>query len=368
MRIKSIRLFKVTLSFGKTQIMGLQLLDHIHSILVQIENDKGHSGWSEVCPLGSTYLPQHAAGAEAALCEMAPQIIGFELDHPFQLEEKTRTLLRGHEYAKSGLDMACWDMLARSQGKPLYALLGGKQQDRVPGYAVIEYKDTGELPESIRQARKQCYQNFQLKVGRSSNIREDIEAIRLLDKHRLEGETIVVDPNKWWNPSHGLQVLNQVTDINFFIEQPCETYEECLEISRKTNKPMFLDESMITIQDLLRAIKDNAMQGIVCKISRVGGLSKAMLMRDICMASGKIMRMEDNGGADISTAINAHMAITVPSRHLMATYIATSFDDKRYCNEEFPVADGCVIPSSERPGLGITPDQELIGDPIAQFE
>jgi L-alanine-DL-glutamate epimerase-like enolase superfamily enzyme len=297
MRIKSINLFRAVLAFGKTQIVGLQLLDHIHSVLVQLESDSGHSGWSEVCPLGSTYLPQHAAGAEAALCEIAPKLIGFELDHPFQLEEKTRTLLRGHEYAKSGLDMACWDMLARSQNRPLYALLGGRQQDRVPGYAVMKYKDIGELPANIEQARKQGYHNFQLKVGRSGNIIEDIDAIRIVDKHRLEGETIVVDPNKWWNPSHGLQVLNQVTDICFYIEQPCETYEECLDISRKTHQPMFLDESMITIQDLLRAIKDNAMQGIVCKISRVGGLSKAMLMRDICLATGKIMRMEDNGGA-----------------------------------------------------------------------
>ena len=90
MRIKSIKLFRATLSFGKPQIVGLQTLEQIESIIVQLESDTGYSGWSEVCPLGSTYLPQHAAGAEAALCELASQLIDFEFDHPFQLEEKQR--------------------------------------------------------------------------------------------------------------------------------------------------------------------------------------------------------------------------------------------------------------------------------------
>ena len=101
------------------------------------------------------------------------------------------------------------------------------------------------------------------------------------------------------------------------------TYEECLVTRRRTSLPFVLDEVIGGVDDLTRGIADGAMDVINLKISKVGGLTKARLMRDLCIQAGIPMTIEDTWGGDIVTATIAHLAQSTPEEF---SFSATDFN------------------------------------------
>src|SRR5260370_181888 len=101
------------------------------STIVGVETDSGIVGYGEVCPLGPFYLPAYANGVRAGIRELAPHLIG---EDPCQLGKLNRLMdaaLKGHPYVKSGIDIACWDVLGKVTGQPVCVLLGGRYGDDV---------------------------------------------------------------------------------------------------------------------------------------------------------------------------------------------------------------------------------------------
>jgi L-alanine-DL-glutamate epimerase-like enolase superfamily enzyme len=84
------------------------------------------TGFGEICPLGSAYLPAYAAGARAGIAELAPCLIGLDPTELGVLNRRMDQLMRGHPYVKSAIDMACWDILGQVTEQPLVTLLGGR--------------------------------------------------------------------------------------------------------------------------------------------------------------------------------------------------------------------------------------------------
>lgn len=93
--------------------MASSNVTQLDSTIVRIESDCGTVGWGETCPAGPTYAPSHAEGARAALCTMAPGLIGEALDQPLLLHRKMNSLLNGHHYAKAAIDIAAFDAMGK---------------------------------------------------------------------------------------------------------------------------------------------------------------------------------------------------------------------------------------------------------------
>ncbi|MBT4677133.1 MAG: mandelate racemase, partial [Acidimicrobiaceae bacterium] len=114
--------------------MGLQDVWHLDSTIVRLECDDGTVAYGETCPLGSTYQPQHAVGARAALAEMAPYLLGMDPTTIGRINATMDSVLMGHRYAKAAIDVACWDATGKSYGVRICDLLGGAVRERVPSY------------------------------------------------------------------------------------------------------------------------------------------------------------------------------------------------------------------------------------------
>ncbi len=127
----------------------------------------------------------------------------------------------------------------------------------------------------------------------------------------------MADANTGWTMHEAARVVNAVRDVDVYIEQPCPTYEECLVTRRRTSLPFVLDEVITGVDSLTRGLADGAMDVINLKISKVGGLTKARLMRDICVQAGIPMTIEDTWGGDIVTATIAHLAQSTPAGVLL---------------------------------------------------
>lgn len=138
----------------------------------------------ENTPLGPSYLPAFAAGSRAGIKELAPSLIGENPTLLNKLNTKMDVLLKGHSYAKSAIDMACWDIFGKLCGVPVCELLGGRYGDDFLLYRAISQDTPQNMANNVEKYLNQGYVKFQLKVGGDPIVDIDrIRAVReILDK------------------------------------------------------------------------------------------------------------------------------------------------------------------------------------------
>jgi L-alanine-DL-glutamate epimerase-like enolase superfamily enzyme len=314
-----------------------------------------------VGPLGPFYLPAYAKGVRAGLGELGPHLLG---EDPLQLQQLNRRMdaaLKGHPYVKSGIDIACWDLLGKATGQPVCILLGGRYGEDFGLYRAISQEAPQVMAGRVAEYRAQGYRRFQLKVGGEPE--EDIERIRTVAEKLQSGDRLIADANTGWLMHDALRVVRAVRDVDVYIEQPCLTYEECLTIRRHTDHPFVLDEVIDSVEVLLRGHADRAMDVVNIKISKFGGLTKARQARDLCVSLGIAMTLEDSWGGDIITAAIAHLAHSTPPEFL---FTATDFNSYVTVStaEGAPQRRNGRMAASTAPGLGITPRREVLGQPV----
>lgn len=363
MKITGIRVYQVDLPLheGNYSWSEGKSVDVFDSTVVIVDTDAGISGVGEVCPLGPVYLPAYAGGARRGIEELAPQLIGHD---PTQLTRLNRTmdrLMKGHPYVKSAIDVACWDILGKASGMPVCTLLGGRYGEDVVLYRAISQRPPAEMAENVRSYRQQGYTRFQLKVG--GNADEDIERIRATREVLEPQDKLVADANTGWLMHEAMRVVNAVSDVDVYIEQPCASYSQCLSIRRNTNLPFVLDEVIDSVDAILQGAADKAMDVVNIKISKFGGLTKARQARDLCVSLGIAMTLEDSWGGDIVTAAISHLAHSTPTEYLFTSTDFNSYVTTSIASNAPERKDGRMA-ASIAPGLGVEPRLDVLGDPV----
>jgi cis-L-3-hydroxyproline dehydratase len=367
MKIQRIACYRVDLPLkeGSYKWSGGKSVNVFDSTVVEVTTDSGHVGYGEVCPLGPFYLPAYAAGVRAGIVELGPHLLG---EDPTQLKKLNRRMdaaLQGHAYVKSGIDMACWDILGKATNLPVAMLLGGRYGDDYPLYRAISQVAPEAMAANVAGYRAEGYRRFQLKVGGDADV--DIARIHAVAAILQPGDKLICDANTGWLMHDALRVVRAVRDLDVYIEQPCKSYEECLTVRQHTDHPFVLDESVDSLDMLLRAHADRAMDVVNIKISKLGGLTKAIQARDLCAHLGVAMTIEDSWGGDIVTAAISHFAHSTPTELLF-----TSTDFNSYVTVSnahgAPQRVNGRMSSSTAPGLGIQPNWEVLGKPVVVVE
>ena len=334
------------------------------STIVRVETDEGYVGHGEVCPLGPFYLPAYAEGVRAGLRELGPQLLGDDPRELAKLNRKMDAIFKGHPYVKSGIDIACWDILGQSCRMPVCELLGGRYGEDVHLYRAISQESPEQMAAKVAGYRAEGYRRFQLKVGGDPDV--DIERIRAVSAKLLPGDRLVADANTGWVQHEAIRVAKAVRDLDVYIEQPCLTYEECLAVRRMIPHPFVLDENIDDLGMLLRAKADSGMDVVNLKISKLGGLTKTKQARDLCVSMGIAMTLEDSWGGDIATAAIAHLAHSTPTEFLFTTTDFNSYVTVSTA-EGAPQRLAGRMAASKLPGLGIQPKLEVLGKPVVEI-
>jgi L-alanine-DL-glutamate epimerase-like enolase superfamily enzyme len=365
MKIAAIRAYQVDLPLveGRYSWADGKFVEVFDSTVVEVLTDSGEIGVGEVCPLGPFYLPAFGPGARAGIAEVAPHLIGLDPTDVAVVERVMDAALLGHPYVKSAIDMACWDLLGKRAGLPVCTLLGGRFGESVALYRAITQLPPDEMAANLAGHRDAGYAKFQLKVG--GDAKDDIARIRACAAELTRGEVLVADANTGWRSDDALKVVNAVRDVDVYIEQPCVTYEECLGIRRATALPFILDENIDGLGAFMRAHADGAMNAINLKISKVGGLSKARRIRDLCVSLGYPMTIEDSWGGDVVTAAIAHLAHSTPERFRFSSTDFNSYVSVSIAEGAPRRVDGHMR-ASEAPGLGVTLRHEVLGAPVVE--
>ena len=366
MKITCIKVYNIGLPLkeGSYKWSHNNEIKEFDNTIVKIETDSEFFGYGEVCTLGSAYLPAYARGVRTGIKEIGKSLIGRDPTNIQEINNVMDKNLKGHPYVKSPIDMACWDLLGNAYKMPVWKLLGGKFGETIDLYRAISQEDPLLMSKKVEQYKQEGYSKFQLKVG--GNPAEDIQRIIQVRSILDSVDILVADANTGWLMHDALKVIKETEHLDIYYEQPCMTYKECLVVRKKTKNPFILDESIDSIDTFLNAIKDGAMDAINIKISKLGGITKSKLLRDLCVEMQIPMTIEDSWGGDIATAAISHLAHSTPEKYRFSSTDFNSYNSLTYTSGS-PQKKNGQMQASDNFGLGIKVNQEIIGSPVLEI-
>ncbi|GAA6162863.1 mandelate racemase/muconate lactonizing enzyme family protein [Pelagimonas sp. KU-00592-HH] len=373
MKIKRIEAYQVDLPYagGVYRLSGGRTYESFDATFVRIVTDTGLDGWGESTPFGSTYIAAHARGVRAGLEELAPAVLGMDPRQLDRINDAMDMALMGHHHAKTPIDVACWDVFGKAAGMPVCDLLGG----RIPGKVAMISSIGSDTPEAMRanvaRHREMGFMGHSVKIGA-----EEAEGGPMIDAERIQacladrrpGEWFLADANNGMTPEHALRLLSLLPEgLDFVLEAPCPTWRETLSLRQRCRVPILLDELVQSEEDIIHAIDRDACDGVGLKISKQGGLTRTRRQREIARAAGLVASVQDTTGSDIAFAAILHMAQSTP-RHMLRQALDTrSMVSVTTAAFDAPLQDGGAE-APDAPGLGVTPDMDVMGDPVAVWE
>lgn len=368
MKIKRIDVYQVDLPYtgGVYRLSGDREYHSFDATMVCLRTDTGLTGWGESTPFGSTFISSHARGVRAGIDEIAPSLLGLDPRRVDRIDDVMNAGLVGHNHAKTAIDVACWDLFGKAVGMPVCDLLGGRTGVKMGVISSIFAGDPEEMRQRVDEHRQMGYRGQSIKIGDSPEL--DAARIEASLADQQPGEYFIVDANGGLTVETALRMLRLVPRrLDFVLEAPCATWRECLSLRRRTDVPILFDELAASDASIIQLIADDGAEGINLKISKSGGLTKSRRQRDMCLAAGLTMSVQETTGSDIAFAAIAHLGQTVPERYLRCVLECRDMVGVKTADGDFPLIGGCVE-APDTPGLGISPRLNVLGRPIASYE
>lgn len=369
MKIKRISVYQKDLPLKDPYWLsgGRLKFEVLDATFVKLETDCGLVGWGEGTPWGNTYVPAHGLGIRAGLETLSNSLLGLD---PRKLEVVERAMdenLPGHLYVKQPVDMACWDVLGQSCELSISDLLGGRRSNGTPAASSVSSGEPDYMMGIINAYRDRGYVAHSAKVG-GSDTAKDIERIRHIEANRRDNEILLYDVNRAWTRREASIVMNAVADLGVTFEQPGETLDDIAQIRRVTTAPISVDESLVTLQDATRIARDGLADVFGIKLNRVGGLTKARRMRDVAIAHGIQMFIMATGGSVLADTEAAHLAQSIPDAFIRACWSCQDMLTIDIAPGSGPRCESGFITVKDTSGLGVSPDEALLGDPVVVYQ
>lgn len=205
------------------------------------------------------------------------------LDIALALQSQT-SFVRGHHMAKAGLEMALWDLIGKAQHNSLARMFGGVRKRVEVGVSVGLQDSAQALAYRVAEYVEQGYGRVKIKIKPGRDV-EDTRAIRLaFPSLRLQ-----VDANSaYLLDSQGENSAAKLLPLDDFglllIEQPLAEDDlwDHRKLQAQLRTPICLDESITSLRHARQALEMKACRVINIKPGRVGGLSQALAIHDLC--------------------------------------------------------------------------------------
>ncbi|NYJ11893.1 L-alanine-DL-glutamate epimerase-like enolase superfamily enzyme [Rhizobium leguminosarum] len=367
LKIEKIDVFQVDLPYsgGVYRLSGGREYRSFDATIVRITTQNGLEGWGESTPFGSTYIASHARGVRAGIAEIAQSLIGLDPRRVDRVNDAMDNALLGHLHAKTALDVACWDLFGKSVGLPVCELLGGRTDVQMPVISSIYMGDPDDMRRRVAEHRQLGYLAHSVKIGDEPAVDAARIAASLADKR--PGEFFIVDANGGMTVETALRMLRLLpAGLDFVLEAPCATWRECMSLRRRTDVPIIFDELATDDAAIAQLVSDDAAEGIGLKISKNGGLTRGRRHRDISVAAGYTVSVQETAGSDVAFAAIVHLGQTVPEKNLRCVLECRDIVKLKTADGDFTVRNGRVT-APTAPGLGITPRLDVLGEPVASY-
>ncbi|GAB1646373.1 o-succinylbenzoate synthase [Krasilnikovia sp. MM14-A1259] len=335
-------------------------LDHILVRATATDGARRYVGWGECASPADPFYCGETTGTcwQVLTGHLAPMILG----RPWQSTAEAAGMtakVAGNNFARAGLDMACWDLFAQSRGMPLARLLGPHPAERVEaGVSLGIEAGVDALLAQVDRHVRDGYRRVKLKIRPGWDV-EPVRAVR----HAFPSVALQVDANGSYPPSDRLRLAEWVDDHDLLmLEQPfaADDLVAHAELARRIATPVCLDEAITSVAVLRCALALRACAIVNVKVSRLGGIGPAKAVHDACRAAGISVwcgGMHEFGvGRAANLAVASLPGFTWPSD--------LSGSDKYYradvVTPPIRAQAGMVAVPLALPGIGVTVDEAVV--------
>ena len=383
MKISSIKSHVLRYELDKELGYSQQYYKHRTAHLVEIETDEGITGW------GECFGPGNIALANKYIVEkvIQPLIIGEDPINKEYIWHKVYNLLRDSGQkgmpiqALSGIDIALWDILAKKAKLPLYQLLGGKTNNKIPVYGygmMLQKKSVEELCELFKkeanQIKEKNFKAMKMKVGLGP--KEDLKLVSAVREAIGNNFKLMVDANHAYNKNDALYVGRGLDEMEiYWFEEPVapEDYDGYKELKEKLKTNIAGGEAEFTKYGWNQLIKNNCIDIAQPEVCGLGGITEYLKVSALAQ-SNFIPIVNHVWGSALSVAVNLHLLTSLPDMPggLFPTKSMLEFDTTEknifitdLAEEKFSILDqvkdkdGFASPL-ENIGIGINPKKDFI--------
>lgn len=362
MKIKTIEVFAIHLPLIKPFIISYATYPHISSIIVKLTTECGLVGWGESVP--DEHITGETPESTYALIKntLAPIMIGqnpMEFEKIHELMDQT---VKPAPAAKAAIDIACFDVVGKKLGVPVYQLIGGRYHGKFPVTHVLSIGEPEAMATEAEEMVKLGYTSFKMKVG--VNVIEDVKRIQAVRKRIGDDIAIRVDVNQGWeNSANTLNALRHLEDLGIdWLEQPVHQndIDSMVEIKSKTAIPQMIDEGLKDMYDMRQIIAKRAADKVNIKLMKCGGIYPAMKLASMAEMAGIECQVGSMVESSIGSAAGFHVAF---SKKIIKSVELTG--PLKFSKDIGDLKESYIIPFiqlNERPGLGVNINESVLAE------
>ena len=287
---------------------------------------------------------------------LVPVVLGVDIPDPEEFHRRAAHV-RGHSMAKAGLELALWDLLGKRQERSLQALLGGRAAQVAVGVSVGIQPSPAQLIEVVGDYVDQGYRRIKIKIKPGRDVAEALAVRHAFPNHLLQ-----VDANSAYSLETA-RVLRPLDELNLLlIEQPLSEDDmwDHSRLQAEFRTPICLDESILSVRHARQALEMGACRVINIKPGRVGGVTEALAIHDLCMAQNVPVwcggMLETGVGRASNLALASLPGFTLPGD--------ISASDRYYAeditHQRFVLNPDSTINVPQGNGLGVTIDDAAL--------
>lgn len=333
-------------------------------LLVRVTTDQGIEGWGEAT-VTPRWSGETCRGAKAIIDDvLAPAVLGCSVDQIQELDRRMDAVAVGNWFAKSAIEMACWDIQGKVANKPLYELLGGACR---PLTIRSRFSLGAYDPERARRRAAELiaagFTTIKVKVGVVP--REDVERVRIVREVIGPDIALTIDANGGWDVDTAIRCINELKGCNLsLVEQPIPPgdYTGLARVKQETGAKILADESCFDFVNAQELIRHNCCDAISLYPGKNGGIRKSIAIARLAEKHGIACSIGSNLEWDLATAAMAHFIVATPNMKVEVypgDVLGPDYHDISIAKQPIEI-HGPFTTITNRPGLGVEVDLDVI--------
>ena len=383
MKITSVKSHVLKYELDKELGYSQQYYKHRTAHLVEVQTDEGITGWGECFGPGSIALANKFVVENV----IQPLVIGEDPLSKEHIWQKVYNLLRDSGQkgmpiqALSGIDIALWDILGKRTKTPLYQLVGGKCNDKVPVYGygmMLQNKSVDELislfQEEAKQIKSKNFKAMKMKVGLGP--KEDLKLVQAVRNSIGKDFKLMVDANHAYNLKDALYVGRGLDELDiYWFEEPVapEDYNGYRELKKNILTSVAGGEAEFTKYGWNKLITNECIDIAQPEVCGLGGITE--YLKVAAMAQANFIPVVNHvWGSAVSIAVNLHLLTAQPDMPggLFPTKSMLEFDttEKNIFITDLPKENFSILDQvkenngyasvTDNVGIGINPNEDFI--------
>jgi muconate cycloisomerase len=333
-------------------------------LLVRLRTDNGLEGAGE-----ATVTPRWSGetvwGARAMVERvLAPQVIGCDPGDVQEIDRRMDRACAHNWFAKSAIEMACWDIQGKAAGKPVYELLGGAKRAR----AVRSRFSMGayDLDRARRRAGELVAAGFTtIKVKVGGEPAQDIARVRCVREAAGPAIDLVIDANCGWDADTAIHCIRQLADCRVgLVEQPTPDgdYAALRRVRQETGCKILADDICFNLVHARELIRNECCDAISVYPGKNGGIRKAKEIVDFAAQHGVGCTIGSNLEWDLATAAMGHLVVACPNlqvEKIPGDMLGPDYHEVRIAKNPISI-QGPITTVPDGPGLGVEVDWDVV--------